>query len=83
MLARGPRVRTTVSCRLAPLMSSSSKVPVPDAGLDVLVLRLVKLGIDRRSEFILRRAVMECLNAALKHASEQTVSTSDSSFEDR
>lgn len=55
-------------------MCFSRKIPVPHAELDGLVLRLVKLGVDRKSEFILRRAAMECLNAALKDATEQTVS---------
>lgn len=62
---------TSESCADVP---SSRKRPVSDAELDRLVLCLAKLGIDRRSDFVLRRAAVECLNAAIVNASEQTVS---------
>lgn len=46
-----------------------------DNALSGLVLLLVKLAIDRRSDFVLRRAVMDCINEALKDASEEMVSS--------
>lgn len=52
----------------------SRRIRVPDEGLCVLVLMLVKLSTDRGSDLAVKRAVMECLEEALRDTSGEMVS---------